>query len=133
MTEHRSIHELIGGDKGVLELVTRFYDIMDEVPEVKGIRDMHPRNLDTSREKLYMFLSGWMGGPQRYVAAFGHPRLRARHFPFAIGEKERDQWMFCMARALSEMDIDRVLKEQLVSSFAQLATHMINQEPESSD
>ena len=130
MSDQHSIYELIGGDAGVLELVTRFYDYMDQLPEVKLIRDLHPSDLGTSREKFYMFLSGWMGGPQRFVAAFGDVRLRARHLPFPIGEEERDQWMYCMAKALKDMQIDAAIKEHLISTFAQLATHMINKAPD---
>lgn len=73
-----------------------------------------------------MFLSGWMGGPDRYIAAFGHPRLRVRHLPFSIGKEERDQWLMCMHKALSEMELESIFKEQLMSSFAQTANHMMN-------
>jgi truncated hemoglobin YjbI len=50
-----------------------------------------------------MYLSGWLGGPQLFVEAYGHPRLRARHLPFAIGETERDQWLMCMRMAMEEV------------------------------
>jgi hemoglobin len=121
-------HERIGGDEALKKLVTLFYDNMESLPEAKLIRDLHPKDMRSAREKLYMFLSGWMGGPDRYIAAFGHPRLRARHLPFPIGIEERDQWLMCMQKALDEMDINTMFKEQLMSSFIQTANHMMNQE-----
>ena len=90
------------------------------------IRDLHPKDLSSAREKLYMFLSGWLGGPDLYIAEFGHPRLRARHLPFPIGTDERDQWLMCMKKALDELDIDAMFREQLMSSFIQTANHMMN-------
>jgi hemoglobin len=121
-----SAYERIGGDEGIQQLVTSFYDNMETLDEVKTIRDLHAKDLRSAREKLFMFLSGWMGGPDRYIAAFGHPRLRARHQPFPIGVEERDQWLLCMRKALNEMDIESIFKEQLMSSFTQTANHMMN-------
>ena len=120
--------ERIGGDEALKQLVKKFYDYMDTLPEAKTIRDLHAKDLRSAREKLFMFLSGWMGGPDRYIAAFGHPRLRARHLPFPIGTEERDQWLMCMRKALAEMDIDTLFKEQLMSSFTQTADHMMNKD-----
>ena len=121
-------YERIGGDDAVLKLVTLFYDYMESLPEAKLIRDLHPKDMTKAREKLYMFLSGWLGGPDRYIAAFGHPRLRARHLPFPIGIEERDQWLMCMRKALDDMDLDAMFKQQLMSSFTQTANHMMNKE-----
>jgi hemoglobin len=118
----------IGGDDGLKQLVKLFYDNMDTLPEAKLIRILHAKDLRSSREKLFMFLSGWMGGPDRYIAAFGHPRLRARHLPFPIGAEERDQWLMCMRKALEELAIDTMFKEQLMSSFTQTADHMMNKD-----
>ena len=122
------MYETIGGEKGVRALVDRFYDLMHSLPEAKDIRVMHPDSLDDSREKLLLFLTGWMGGPQLYVQKFGHPRLRARHMPFAIATKERDQWMLCMKKALEDPSIPALLKMQLEGAFSQLADHMRNVE-----
>ena len=123
-----SIFDRIGGDEGLQQLVEVFYDEMESMAETKTIRDLHPKDTRSSREKLFMFLSGWMGGPDRYIAAFGHPRLRARHLPFPIGEKERDQWLICMQKALDSLDIDTMLKQQLIESFRQTADFMMNTE-----
>ena len=95
-----SIYETIGGEQRLRALVDRFYDLMDSAPEAAGIRALHPEDLTESRNKLFWFLSGWSGGPPMYIERFGHPRLRARHLPFSIGEAERDQWLWCMNHAL---------------------------------
>ena len=124
----KTIYEQIGGEQVLRRLVDRFYDLMDALPEAAGIRALHPESLEHSREKLFMFLSGWMGGPQLYIERFGHPRLRARHLPFPIGGAERDQWMMCMRQALEEIEVDPLLRHQLAHSFAQLADFMRNKE-----
>ncbi len=120
--------ELIGGAEKLRELVDRFYDLMDLEPEFAGIRAMHPTPLDSSRDKLYMFLSGWTGGPSLYIEQYGHPRLRARHLPFEIASKERDQWLRCMALAMQDVNIAEWLQERLMQSFFQTADWMRNKE-----
>ncbi len=123
----KSNYERIGSEGGLWKLVNTFYDNMDTLLEAKTIRDLHPKDMRSTREKLFMFLSGWLGGPDRYIAAFGHPRLRARHLPFPIGEIERDQWLMCMRKALEEMPIDNAFREQLIMGFTQTANYMMNQ------
>jgi hemoglobin len=120
-------YDLIGGEEAVRKLVHRFYKIMDEAPEAWEVRKLHPEDLQGSEDKLFKFLSGWLGGPQLFVQEFGHPMLRRRHLPFAIGERERDQWMFCMKQALAEMELDPLLNDQLVASLYKVADHMRNQ------
>ncbi len=123
-----SIYETIGGEQRLRALVDRFYDLMDSAPEAAGIRALHPEDLTESRNKLFWFLSGWSGGPPMYIERFGHPRLRARHLPFSIGEAERDQWLWCMNRALEETVTDGLLRIQLSHAFAQIADFMRNRE-----
>jgi len=125
-TQEASAYELIGGDARLRELVDRFYDLMDLEPEFVGIRAMHPTPLDGSRDKLYWFLSGWTGGPSMYIERFGHPRLRARHLPYAIASGERDQWLRCMALAMQDVDVDESLQERLMHAFYQTADWMRN-------
>jgi hemoglobin len=125
---NQTIFEQIGGEDQVRRLVDRFYDLMDTQPEAAGIRALHPVDLAHSREKLFMFLVGWMGGPPLYVTKYGHPRLRARHLPFSIGESERDQWLWCMNKALEETVDDALLRRQLGYSWSQLADFMRNKE-----
>ena len=129
ISESKNSHyERIGGEAKVRQLVQRFYQLMDELPEVHGVRKMHAESLKGSEEKLFMFLSGWMGGPQLYVEQYGHPMLRRRHMPFAIGDAERDQWLLCMNQALSEAVEDAALREELAAAFAKVADHMRNKE-----
>ncbi|WP_027159317.1 group II truncated hemoglobin [Methylobacter luteus] len=130
MTEiiQKTPYELIGGEKALLSLVDRFYFFMDTLPEAAGIRAMHAKSLSGARDKLFKFLSGWLGGPDLFIQQYGHPRLRQRHFPFAIGPSERDQWMLCMNKALNEMPMDADFRDNLSQVLQQLATHMINQD-----
>lgn len=116
----------LGGEPGVRALVDRFYDLMDLEPAYAGIRVLHPAMLDGSRDKLHWFLCGWLGGPDLYVQRHGHPRLRARHLPYAIGIAERDQWMACMIQAMQEQDLDAALAQRLAESFFGTADWMRN-------
>lgn len=126
MTEPTTLFEVIGGADKLRALVDRFYDLMELEPEFAGIRALHPTPLDGSRDKLYWFLTGWMGGPDLYIERFGHPRLRARHLPYAIGSAERDQWLRAMAWALQDMGIAEDLQLRLMESFYQTADWMRN-------
>lgn len=119
-------YEVVGGEAATRRLADRFYDLMDTLPEAAEIRALHPADLGESREKFFEFLSGWLGGPQLYMEKRGHPRLRMRHFPFAIGKRERDQWMMCMRLALAEVVADQPMREALERAFAGVADHMVN-------
>lgn len=122
----RSHYERIGGEAKVRALVQRFYRLMDATPELHGIRKMHAADLKKSEDKLFMFLSGWMNGPQLFVEKFGHPRLRQRHMPFAIGDDERDQWMSCMRQAMAEVVEDAALRDELLAALGKVADFMRN-------
>ena len=122
----RTPYEIIGGEAAVRQLVGRFYDLMDSAPEAAVVRALHARSLKASREKLFQFFSGWLGGPQLYAERFGHPRLRMRHFPFSIGSRERDEWLWCMERALEEQPMPEWLHAHLRERLRQLADHMRN-------
>ena len=125
-TEQFTDYQRIGGEAKVRELVRRFYELMDALPEAYGIRKLHAADLQSANVKLFMFLSGWLGGPQLFVEAFGHPMLRRRHLPFAIGDVERDQWMLCMNQALDEVVEDAALRAALSEAFSKVADHMRN-------
>ena len=118
---------LFNGEAGIRMLVDAFYDHMDLDPEFAGIRKLHPETLDASRDKLYWFLCGWMGGPNHYVERFGHPMLRARHLPFPIGSPERDAWIACMRLALVDCEIDMRLADWLMGQLSGTADWMRNQ------
>ncbi len=119
-------YELLGGEAGIRRLVDRFYDLMDTAPEAATIRALHATSLKASRDKLHLFLVGWTGGPPAYVERFGHPRLRMRHFPFAIGARERDEWLWCMEQALVEHPMPEALRAHLRERLHALADHMRN-------
>lgn len=119
-------YTLLGGDARVRELVDRFYDLMDLEPAYTELRAAHGPSLDEARDKLYWFLSGWLGGPSLYIERFGHPRLRARHLPFAIGIKERDQWVACMSQAMVDVQVPDALVQRLQQAFMQTADWMRN-------
>lgn len=126
MTEPATAYDLIGGAGPLRELVDRFYDLMELEPEFAGLRAMHPPATDGSREKLYLFLSGWLGGPDLYVERHGHPRLRARHLPFAIASDERDQWLRAFAWAMQDVGLDEALQLRLMDSLFRTADWMRN-------
>jgi hemoglobin len=120
-------YAMIGGDAGIRRLVDRFYDLMDTSPEAATVRKLHAASLKASREKLYLYLTGWTGGPPVYVEKYGHPRLRARHLPFHISSRERDEWLWCMDRALDEQSMPDELRSFLREKLHALADHMRNQ------
>lgn len=124
------LFDRLGGEAGLRALVDSFYDRMASGQDYAGIRAMHPPQLDSSRDKLFWFLCGWSGGPDHYVSRYGHPRLRARHLPFAIGLSERNQWLRCMHEALASQPIEPALRQQLMQSFFGTADWMRNR-PES--
>ncbi len=124
---HASVYEWIGGEERVHALTERFYDLMDQEPDFAVLRAVHGSQLSNARQRLFWFLCGWMGGPQHYSQRFGHPQLRARHLPFAIGITERDQWLTCMDRAMAETQVDAALRARLRESFFQTADWMRNQ------
>ena len=116
-----TFYELLGGVEKVRELVERFYDIMDSDPKAAGIRAMHAPDLTEAREKLFMFLTGWTGGPQLYIERYGHPFLRARHLPFTIGE-------YCMIRAMHDLGVEEKVMIQLGNALWGVADFMRNQQ-----
>ena len=120
-------YKLIGGEIALRRLVDCFYDLMDEDPDYFGIRKLHPEELNSSRDKLFMFLSGWTGGPSLYVEKYGEPRLRSRHLPFSIGIDERDQWLSCMNRAMEKTGLEMQLRKNMALAFEQTADFMRNQ------
>ncbi len=120
-------YDALGGDAGVRALTDCFYDHMDQDEAFATIRNLHPSDLTESRQKLYEFLSGWLGGPQLYINKYGHPQLRRRHMPFPIGEIERDQWLACMAKAMDDQRITGELRAFLEQRFSHVADFMRNQ------
>jgi len=119
-------YDRIGGEPVLRRLVSRFYELMDTLPEAYGIRKLHQADLASAEEKLFLYLTGWLGGPQLYVEKYGHPRLRARHLPFPIATAEAEQWMLCMRQAMAESIADEALRGELDQALDKLALHMRN-------
>ena len=128
MTEQQTPYLLMGGKKAISSLVERFYFYMDTLPEAKELRAVHAADLSSAKDKLYKFLSGWLGGPDLFVQQYGHPRLKQRHFPFKVNQQVRDQWVFCMRKALYEIAMQDELRNKIKQAIEDLATHMINAE-----
>jgi len=130
-SDKRTFFELLGGEENgianIRQLVETFYDVMESDPKVAPIRAMHQPDLTSAREKLFMFLTGWTGGPQLYIERYGHPMLRARHLPFPIDESARDQWMYCMIKAMHQLEFDENLMTKLASQLYGVADFMRNQ------
>ena len=118
-------YEALGGQERIRVLVDRFYDIIDA--DAPTLRTMLPADDSVSRDKLYAYLVEWTGGPELYTPTRGHPRMRQRHMPFAIGEEEVATWLACMARALDDSDVTGQLRDFLDLRIANLANHMQNQ------
>ena len=127
--DETTIYDQLGGEAGVRKIVDRFYDLMSELPDAREVRELHPDDLSDSRNKLFKFLSGYFGGPSLYIQQYGHPRLRARHLPFKIGQRERDQWLLCMNQAIDELVDDPSLSQSLKATFFRTADHMRNTSP----
>lgn len=121
-----SVYARLGGAPAIHALVTRFYELMDELPEAYTVRRLHPESLVSSADSLFKFLSGWFGGPPLYIRERGHPRLRMRHAPYVIGSVERDEWLLCMRQALAEQVSDDALRAGVVRAFEDMAAHMVN-------
>ena len=123
-----TLYEAIGGEPVVRALTTRFYDLMDTLPEAARCRAVHPASLEGSREKLYEYLTGYLGGPPLYTEKRGHPRLRSRHFDAAIGPAERDEWLLCFRRAMEDTIANEKLQAIIWDPVERLAHHMQNKE-----
>ncbi len=114
-------YQIIGGEIMVRRIANRFYDIMDSVPEAAGIRALHGRDLTAVRERLFEFLSGWLGGPPLYFQRPDHKCIMSAHRPYAIGTAERDAWMMCMRRALEDTGQPAEYRAVLEEAFQRMA------------
>ena len=126
MTDETTLYEQLGGEAGIRQLVTEFYDEMERNPDAAAILPLHA-NLEDARQKLFEYFSGWLGGPPLYTSKYGHPRLRARHMHVPIGAEERDAWLICMVNALKTMNLEEPVLLALLERIVPLADHMRNQ------
>ena len=119
----------IGGQPAVDRIIDSFYDRMDTLIEARVIRSLHAQDLSATRTTLKKYLAEWLGGPPVYTQERGHPRLRARHLPFSIGDEERDAWMLCMRGAMEEVVTDHAIREWILQKLSQVADWMRNRSP----
>lgn len=123
MNEQTNIYELSGGDAPFRRLIDGFYARVEREPL---LRPMYPDDLAASREHLFLFVTQYFGGPTRYAAQRGHPRLRMRHAPFQIGPAERDAWARHMLAALDEAGFPEAARAPMRAYFERAATFLIN-------
>lgn len=119
---------MVGGEAGLRKIVDRFYEIMDQDPKAATIRAMHGADLAPIREKLFEFLSGWLGGPPLYSQRTGSICITHAHQPFAIGPAERDQWVMCMRQALVDTGIPAETRELLDQPIFMIADFVRNRD-----
>ncbi|MEG0859418.1 MAG: group II truncated hemoglobin [Pseudomonas sp.] len=94
-------YQAAGGIDGLRRLVDDFYRFMDQDPRARPVRQMHPDNLDSSRDKLACFLSGWLGGPALFGERYGSIAIPAFHAQWPIDESHSEIWLSCMAQAIA--------------------------------
>jgi hemoglobin len=131
--EPQVFYIILGQETGVYELVKNFYNIMESDP--KAYECLHTHELtndlipDEVKKKLFMFLCGWVGGPNLFQEAYGHPRMRARHMHIKIGSKERSQWLYCMQKAIKMHSVSMTSSQKkiLINSFKALGMRIQNQ------
>ena len=127
MDTPQRLYYRLGGAQVLREFVDNLYDFMDHFPAVETVRKMHAEDLSQTRDRLFMFLSGMLGGPPLYVDAFGHPYLRQKHMHLKIGDRERDQWLFCAQNAANQLDVSSEVRDELMSELTLMADHLRNQ------
>lgn len=126
------LFDRVGGEQFFVDLVDRFYDAVEQD---QVLIPLYPEGTETTgaRRRLALFLSQYFGGPDTYMQERGHPRLRMRHFPYVIGEKERDHWLVHMVSAIDQMvptlsdDIQVEVRDELVTYVVNAAEHLRNQ------
>lgn len=130
MNAERSIYERAGGDEPFRRLVDAFYARIERDPL---LRPMFPADLEPGKLHQFLFITQYFGGPPRYTAMRGHPRLRARHLPFVIGQAERDAWVNHMRAAIDEAGFPEDVRPALIRYFERTATFMVNADAERLD
>jgi hemoglobin len=125
--QSQSLYFRLGGAPAVRKFVDNLYDFMDYFTPVENVRKMYPKDLSDARNRLFMFLSGLLGGPPLYEDDLGCPGLRQKHMHLKIGDKERDQWLFCAQNAANQLDIDSRVRDALMMEITEMAYQLHNQ------
>lgn len=112
------------GDKRLKQLIDAFYDRVFESKVIGHLFSKTPKEI--IKDKQFCFLTQFLGGPPRYQEKYGNPKMRMRHLPHAIGQKERDEWLKLMHEAIHTLDWKAENKKALYNCFPKLASHMMN-------
>jgi hemoglobin len=125
MTEANAltIYDRLGGEDALKQLVVRFYARVQKQPL---LAPLFPEDIEPLRDKQFLFLSQFLGGPSLYSDLYGHPMMRARHMPFPITAAHADAWLQCMGEALAEINIDEFLQAAILERLKGTAYHFIN-------
>ena len=124
----QTTYEKIGGEATVSRLTARFYELMATVPQFAELRAMHPEDLSGSRDKLFMFLSGWFGGPDLYFQGPEHRCVMSAHRNLAIGAQEVGQWLACMNEALRDANLGNDMTDKISTALSSFAKRMRNKD-----
>ena len=127
MTDGPTLYDRVGGRAFFERMTRRFYRGVASDPVLRPLYPEDDEGLEAARLHLELFLIQYWGGPSDYNEQRGHPRLRMRHAPFAIGEPERDAWVRHMTDAVKDAGLSQLDEMQMLSYFATSATHLINQ------
>ncbi|MBI5669767.1 MAG: globin [Chloroflexi bacterium] len=122
-----SVYEIAGGDPAFQKLVDVFYARVEADPV---LRPLFPVDLEPGKRWQFLFLTQFFGGPPRYAAERGHPRLRQRHFPFPIDQQARDRWLAHMLAAIDETAIPEPARSEMRTYFERASAFMINADVE---
>lgn len=123
MNSNQSIYDNLGGEQALRALVESFYPKVQKDPLLSPL---FPADINPVKEKQYMFLSQFFGGPTLYSDQFGHPMMRARHLPFPITEQHGAAWLKCMGEALSDIGVEESLKDFVLQRLSGPAHHFVN-------
>jgi len=110
-------YQAAGGEVGIRKLVDELYHQMEILPEAQHIRSLHKADLDTTKDKLSVFLMGWLGGPKDYPEKYGSISIPRFHQYLDVKEAERDAWLLCMNEALKDQDYDEEFKKYLIDQL----------------
>lgn len=124
----KTVYELIGGAETIDKLVNAFYDLVAVHPDLAPI---FPKDFTETKEKQYLFLTQFFGGPLLYSEQHGHPMLRARHMPFPITPKRAEAWLSCMKEAMAQIGLEGPIRDFMFDRLTQTAYHMVNRHAES--
>ena len=127
-----NFYSLLGKENGLKELVKDFYEVMEKDPRAHDCLKVHDlfenKVLPENKDKLFMFLSGWLGGPNLFVENIGAPKMRMRHAHIKIGEKERVQWLYCMKQSVRNRKISKKEERMFINSLTALSLRIKNKD-----